>query len=253
MKIPPVTRFLCASSLVVTGPVLVHLMSPYKWFYIQDAVLHGLELWRLPTSFFLGYTGLQYLFDLITLYRTSEQIESSYYTRRSADYAWQVTCACAVIFALNIPIGSFMHSRPLLICLVYLSSRLAPPLTQTSIFGLVTMPIIYYPYVLIAFDLVMSGHKMAASSVTGAVVGHLWWWGVWDARTIERYGAAPGWLRGLISYSQASGTTGGSGSNFAAGSGVRVVPPRRPLGQDGAPPPATTTTGHTWGSGRRLG
>ncbi|THH28096.1 hypothetical protein EUX98_g6084 [Antrodiella citrinella] len=235
MKIPPVTR----------------------WFYVQSAVFRDFELWRLPTSFFLGSVGLQYLFDLITLYRTSEQIESSYYTRRSADYAWQLIGAAAAIFALNIPLGSFLHSRPFLICLVYMSARLAPPLTQTSLFGLVTMPITWYPYVLIAFDLIMGGHRVAASSVTGAVVGHLWWWGVWEARTVERYGAAPMWLRGFISHSQASGSTGGSGASFASGSGVRVVPPRRPLGglggQDAPPPTAAAATGHAWGSGQRLG
>ncbi|TCD62686.1 hypothetical protein EIP91_006545 [Steccherinum ochraceum] len=231
-------------------------MSPYPWIYEQTLVFKKFELWRLGTSFWLGPGGLQYLFDLITLYQTSERIESSYYTRRSADFAWQLTCAAGAIFALNIPLRTMIHSRALLICLVYLSSRLAPPLTQTSIFGLVTIPITYYPYVLIAFDLVMAGHKAAAISVTGAVVGHLWWWGVWDTRSLERYAAAPSWLRGLISHSQASGSTGGAGAAFAEGSGVRMVPPRRQAGQPAQAPgsgSAAAATGHVWGSGSRLG
>lgn len=33
-----------------------------------------------------------------TVSRTSEQLESSYYTRRSADYAWQLFCAAGAIF-----------------------------------------------------------------------------------------------------------------------------------------------------------
>lgn len=155
---------------------------------------------------------------------------------------------------MNIPIGTVVHSRALLVCLVYLSSRLAPPMTQTSIFGLVTIPITWLPYVLIAFDLVSYGHRAAAAAVTGAVVGHLWWWGVWDSREIQRYGAAPRWLRGLISHSQASGQAGGAGAAFVEGSGVQVVTPRRPLGeQNGGAPTAAATTGHIWGSGNRLG
>lgn len=151
---------------------------------------------------------------------------------------------------MNIPLQTLLHSRPLLICLVYLSSRLAPPLTQTSIFGLVTIPITWYPFILIAFDLVSFGHRAAASSVTGAVVGHLWWWGIWDLRNIERYGAAPSWLKGLVSHSEASGRTGGAGVGVPGGSGIQVVEPRRRVGE-GAP--AQAPTGHIWGSGQRLG
>lgn len=77
MKIPPVTRFLCASSIVVTGPVLVHLMSPYKWMYVKEAVTQDYEVsivtvwngvtqsdsdfeqfWRPITTFFLGCESL---------------------------------------------------------------------------------------------------------------------------------------------------------------------------------------------------
>lgn len=158
---------------------------------------------------------------------------------------------------MNIPLGTLVHSRAFLVCLVYLSSRLAPMGTQTSLFGLVTIPVTYYPYVLIAFDLIMSGHKAAASSVTGAVVGHLWWWGVWDTREIERFAVAPSWLKSLISYSDASGTRGGAGANFANDSGVRVTAPRRPLattsGQPAEGAPAAKPAGHIWGSGNRLG
>ncbi|KAH8101787.1 DER1-domain-containing protein [Cristinia sonorae] len=264
MKIPPVTRFLCASSLVVTGPVLVHMMAPYKWYYVKEYVTKGYEFWRLATTFCLGSPGLQYLFDLITLYQTSERIESSYYTRRSADYAYQLFCAALAIFALNIPLQSHVLSRPLLICLVYLSSRLLPPGTQTSIFGLVTIPITYYPFLLIAFDLIVGGHRYAACSITGAIVGHLWWWGVWDTRAAERYGAAPRWLKALISHSEASGGTGGSGGSFASGSGVTVVPGRVPLARSQIQTPAARpvrpepseaarATAHAWGGGQRLG
>jgi len=38
-KIPPVTRFLCGSSLAITIPVLMKMISPYKVLFSLDRVL----------------------------------------------------------------------------------------------------------------------------------------------------------------------------------------------------------------------
>ncbi|KAI0074993.1 DER1-domain-containing protein [Panus rudis PR-1116 ss-1] len=244
-KIPPVTRFLCGSSLAVSLPVMVQLVSPYKVLFVRELVTRRFELWRVYTSFFLGGSGINYLFDFVMLYRNSDQLESSVFARKSADYAWQLLLAAAGILALNLPLRSFIHARPLLVALTYLSSRLAPPGSQTSLFGLISLPLVYFPYALIAMDLVMAGPSAAASSLTGAIVGHLWWWGVFDTRALQRVGQAPTWLRNLVGNSDGSGSTGTVGG---AGSGVHVIPPRR------ARTEATgTTSGHRWGSGHRLG
>jgi hypothetical protein len=85
MKIPPVTRFLCASSLAVSVPPMLSLVSPYKLLFVKELVTKRLEvsacrldacinadhmshqIWRLYTSFFFGGSGLNYLFDFIML------------------------------------------------------------------------------------------------------------------------------------------------------------------------------------------
>jgi Derlin-2/3 len=77
-KIPPVTRFLTASSLAVTLPVLLNVVSPYKVLFVKELVFKKLEvssanrhgnlrrtdcvaqLWRLYTSFFLGREPTQF-------------------------------------------------------------------------------------------------------------------------------------------------------------------------------------------------
>jgi Derlin-2/3 len=70
-KIPPVTRFICGSSLGVTGAVLVGAVAPYTMLFVKDFVFKKLQvclffilcvefglmvcqLWRLYTAFFLG-------------------------------------------------------------------------------------------------------------------------------------------------------------------------------------------------------
>ena len=180
------------------------------------------------------------------------------YVGRSADYAWQLFwAACAIVVstigilellrnlskpilqAMNIPLGSFLHTRALLVCLTYLSSRLAPPGSQTSLWGLLTIPVVYFPYALIAMDFFISGPSAAAISVTGAVVGHLWWWGVHDTRALRSYASAPTWLSNWI-----DGPRRPEGARSSGG--VHVVPPRR-REEPGAP------AGHSWGSGQRLG
>ncbi|KAI0371280.1 hypothetical protein BV20DRAFT_942331, partial [Pilatotrama ljubarskyi] len=179
--------------------------------------------------------------------RNSDELESKHYARRSADYAWQLFLAGLAILALNIPLRTFVHTRALLLALTYVSSRLAPPGSQTSFFGLVTFPIIYLPYMLVGMDLLMGGPGAAAISISGAVVGHLWWWGVFDTGVLRPWGTAPAWLRAF--FGQAGGPAGDVGGVPHVGGGVHVVPPRR-LREEAAA--ATGIRGHSWGSGRRL-
>lgn len=144
------------------------------------------------------------------------------------------------IQALNIPLRTFIHTRALLIALTYVSSSLAPAGSQTSFWGLITIPVKYLPYLFIAMDFLMGGPQAAAVSISGAVVGHLWWWGVWETGALREWGRAPTWLKNFM------GEHGGLGGAVNMGGGVTVVPPRRAREED-------TTAGRNWGPGRRLG
>lgn len=108
-------------------------------------------------------------------------------------------------------------------------------------------------------DILMGGPAAAAQSLPGAVVGHLWWWGVWGSATggrggiLQEFGRAPQWLRDLIGEGPAppvaAGPGGGAGAN--QGGGVHVIPPRRPATASGSG--GSTASGYNWGSGNRLG
>ncbi|KIL57692.1 hypothetical protein M378DRAFT_87507 [Amanita muscaria Koide BX008] len=258
-KIPPVTRFLCFSSLGVTIPVLMKLVHPYKIIFIHQLVtkrmeascahlvcnrisqFHTCQIWRIFTSFFLGSGGINYVFELVMLYRTADQLESGPFARRSADFAWQLILVGGAIILACLPLGAAIFTRPLLVALTYLSSALAPPGAQTSLLGLLTLPVKFMPYIMIAMDFLMGGPAAAAQGIAGAVVGHLWWWTMWAAEggqrpMLETYARAPGWLRSLV----------GDGNGPVGGAGVHVIPPRQPAA-------ARPRTGHSWGSGRRLG
>jgi len=259
-KIPPVTRFLIGSSLGVTVPFLMNIVSPYKLVLVKELVFRRLEIWRLYTSFFLGVRHISYLFDLIMLYQTADRLESGShagrsagpYAGRSADFAWQLLFNALSIIGLTLPLNAMIFTRPFLISLIYLSSNLAPEGAQTSIMGLVTIPVKYFPYALIAMDLLMGGPHAAATAIAGAVAGHLWLWAIWGttigtAGPLVEQGRAPTWLRRWLDGNNrppAPPGTGAAGMGFAA-AGVHVVPPRR-VATASAPE-------HRWGSGQRLG
>ena len=49
-KIPPVTRFLCGSSLAVSIPVMMQLMSPFKLVFVPVLVTQKFEVRPHVTS-----------------------------------------------------------------------------------------------------------------------------------------------------------------------------------------------------------
>lgn len=253
-KIPPVTRFVCGSSLVVTGATITNIVSPYSVVFVKDLVFKKFEIWRLYTSFFHGGGGLRYIFEFVMLYRTAHELESKSYVLRSADLAWQLLIASVLIFAATWPLDSFLFARPLLICMVYANAALAPPDAMASVMGLLTVPVQYFPYILIALDFLVEGPRSAARSVAGAAVGHLWWWGVWGGTLGSQgiwaaYASAPQWMRSLIGETnhRRPPAAGGSAAGLAR-MGVHVTAPRGSATSGGS-----STTGYSWGSGQRLG
>lgn len=192
----------------------------------------------------------------------TNQLESTTFPGNSSDLAWQLFVASGTIILATRPLKSILFLHPLLACLAYVSSALAPPGAQTSIMGLLTIPVTYFPYVMVGMDLLSGGPYAAAQAVAGIIVGHLWWWAVWGGElggagvaAQGRWSEAPKWLRNWFGEAERGrGTGGGSGVRRGGGggvaeglraSGIEVVPPRRVA--------QARDEGHTWGSGQRLG
>ncbi|KAF7348628.1 Derlin [Mycena venus] len=241
-KIPPVTRVLCISCLSIFLGVFMGLVSEYKLMYTFSLVFEKFQIWRLYTSFLLGRRDISYIFDLFVLYRTTNQLESGPYSQRSADLAWQLFVASIGIIITSIPVNSMIFSRPFLLCLAYL-------------------PIKYLPYIMVFLDLIVLGPGAAATALPGAIVGHLWWWGVWGAEVgdaggiLQPWSAAPRWLKEWMGEGNAPPAArapdGSTGAN--AGRGVRVIPLRGPA-EASASTAGAGTTGYNWGrGGHRLG
>ncbi|KAF7975692.1 hypothetical protein HWV62_8807 [Athelia sp. TMB] len=196
--------------------------------------------------------------ELLPRSRSSNTLEETHYPRRSADYAWQLLGAASAILALSYPLKSVVNFRPLLIALTYVSSQLAPPGSTTSIMGMISIPVLYYPYAMVAMDLALAGTSTAAAGVVGLVTGHAWWWAVFGGELgrgpLAREARAPGWLKRLLGDGPEERPVVGrrrEGEDEHAGpgpvDGVHIV---RPAGRAA---PGGSTTGYQWGAGHRLG
>lgn len=142
-----------------------------------------------------------------------------------------------------------VHDHAFLNCLTYLMCALAPPGAQTSVMGLITIPVKYFPFALLAIDVI---NGRASEGLTGMIVGHLWWWLVWGAGTgaggVEQgrfagLALAPSWLRHL--FGERVGVRRATNRD-----GYHALAPRQRTGERVA---GAQTTGYNWGSGERLG
>ncbi|PPQ78294.1 hypothetical protein CVT25_011753 [Psilocybe cyanescens] len=215
MKLPPVTRFISGSALAVTLAEIGRYVDHSQMTFQRDLVFRKFQLWRLYTSFFSGNAygrGFNFFFEFSMLYRTMKDLETKSYPQSPADLVWQLFWACFAIIIATWHLNIQSFSRPFLLCIVYLQAAFAEPGAKTSLYGFFTIPVIYYPIGIIGFDLFLGGPKHAAPAVAGAIVGHLWWWIVWEGRgatqiRLARYARAPEWLVKLLGQTRRAGRT----------------------------------------------
>ncbi|KAG8712058.1 hypothetical protein FRC09_020272 [Ceratobasidium sp. 395] len=173
LKIPPVTRSILVTSVVISLPVMMHLITGTWFVYAPVYVFGRLQVWRFVTSWLLGPPGIPYIFDLIMLHRASTELEEAVFGGHSADYAWHMIVSGVAIMLLNVPLQTLVFWRPLIMFVVYRAAK-ANPNGQVSLFGLVTIKNIYFPFVLLIFDLISGGPPALVQSLTGVLVSHAW-------------------------------------------------------------------------------
>jgi len=192
--------------------------------------------------------GITFIFNVAMLYRNSNALEEGQYGQRSSDYAWHLIISAVSIIALNLPLRSVVHFRPLFVAITTIASAFNPD-QLTSLWGLVTFPQKYFPLVLVGLDLIIVGPAEAVASVTGIITGYALWMLEWKETRGSRppgsgrvFGQAPGWLKAIVGDGVIIPPEG------ASRPGYTVQPPR-----DAPAPAEATTTGYNWGTGRRLG
>ncbi|KAE8255993.1 hypothetical protein A4X13_0g2846 [Tilletia indica] len=171
-KIPPVSRFIILGTLGLTVPVILKLISPSPFVFYLPLIRSHFQFWRPFTSFFLAGSGIQLIFDLIALFRSSTALEEGEpFYRSSSTYAWTLILTNALIVLLNIPLGSALHFRPMLYAITTFWSR-AYQSDSVNMFGIVNVRAPLLPYTYLILDVLMAGPHMAIQSGTGILAAY---------------------------------------------------------------------------------
>lgn len=200
-------------------------------------------------------------------------IEEKSYHRRLPDMVWQFFWSMVVIQVsphqltvthsnqsndqiLCYPLQFSSFWTPLLGFIVYLSSRLSPN-ESVSLFGLITLNVKWFPYVLVAFDMT-AGARMGCGTISGLIVAQVLFMlefktqegNTFAEPTLRRQSKfrAPDWLSRLLVKPEVQGT-----ATVRTVYGNATAPAYRGLGDLGKGANVPGSSGYKWGKGHKLG
>ncbi|CAE6441412.1 unnamed protein product [Rhizoctonia solani] len=247
-RIPPVTKFILAATVMVSVPTMVGILPPSSVMFNPQYAFRGKEIWRVATTWFYSPSSEIFLFltGMLLLYHSTLNLETNLFDGRSADYAWQITLSAILIMCLNVPLKTAILSRPLLHFLVYRDScSVKNP--SISVLDLVHIPRRYLPWVMLALDAIMDGPLAFCRSLTGVLVAHIWLMLIprptvlqtAESKTADdqpkkplpgwrKYAVSPGWVRKVIPNERDS--RGDQDRTIRPGGNVRTLHGGRSMG-----------------------
>ncbi|KIM33980.1 hypothetical protein M408DRAFT_325530 [Serendipita vermifera MAFF 305830] len=259
LKIPPVTRYATISAVVIAVPLFLHFYSPYIYTLDLPTLKHNYQFWRLYTSLWVPWRlddPLSWLFQMVMLYRHLRPVEEKSYHRRLPDMLWQFFWSMAALMALCYPLKHDRFWTSLLGFIVYFSSRLSPN-ESVSLYGLITVNVQWFPYVLVAFN-TASSPSIGCGTVAGLIVAQALFMLDYEEPELptmepklRRHGMlrAPDMLTRLLVTPEVQ-----RNSTVRKVYGTATAPAGRGLGdgERGANVPGSSS-GYQWGKGHKLG
>jgi len=265
-QVPPATRFLITSTVVISLAGNIGLVNPYRLLLLWPEVLWKFQIWRLMTNFFFAKLGIGFLMNSVFLYQYSRQLEVDAFAGRLADYAYFLLFTCGVSTLASWFTGSVVLTEALLLSILFLWSQ--KNAHRNVHFYFAEFKAVYFPWVIVGFDFLVSGH-LPITALTGCAVGYLYHYltDVLPAQGGRRWLATPRFLVdmfpsrtfGSVDQQRTSEGGGGYSSSFrpyttGGGGGVR----NRGSGVAGTSASAAgrggrSVVGYSWGSGRKLG
>ncbi|TNY23589.1 Der1-like family-domain-containing protein [Rhodotorula diobovata] len=170
-KVPPFTRTVVLGVILTTLPVILHLVSPYAVAFVPHRVANNWELHRLVLPFLFGGGGIQLVFSLIMLFRSLKELEEGHFASRLADMTWAFVLICAGIIGLNTPLQNPWLFAPFNLAIIHLWAQ-TNAMHQVNLYGILTLPAPYFPWAMLAMDLLQGGPGAALRSFTGMVAAH---------------------------------------------------------------------------------
>mmetsp|Transcript_3858 Transcript_3858/g.5391 ORF Transcript_3858/g.5391 Transcript_3858/m.5391 type:complete len:238 (+) Transcript_3858:60-773(+) len=197
-ELPIITKYLFASSFGLTLAANFGIINPYYIILDFQQVFRSLEIWRLATCFFFhGRLGFSFLIHMIFLVRYGESLEKSVFAGRTADYLFFILFGGTLLLVASFFLNFKILGASLIMMIIYLWSRKNPNVTMSFMFGL-RFQSFYFPWVLVAFDVLMGGFPLP--ELVGILVGHVYFFlqDIYPATGGPRYLQTPQFLQNLF-------------------------------------------------------
>ncbi|CAH1101212.1 unnamed protein product [Psylliodes chrysocephalus] len=172
-SVPQFTRYWFAGSIIFTLLGRFGFISPYNLILLYEP-LKRFQVWRLLTSVLyypIQQAGFHYLINLYFLYNYSRRLEEGVYAGKPADYLFLLifNWICCIILGLAAELPILMD--PMILSVLYVWCQLNKNTIVSFWFG-TRFKALYLPWVLLAFNLVLSGGGIM--ELFGILIGHLY-------------------------------------------------------------------------------
>ncbi|KAJ4832758.1 ER-associated protein degradation protein [Turnera subulata] len=174
-SLPPISKAYGTLCLAFTAAVQLGLLDLGYIALIYPLAFSRFQVWRLITNFFfLGKFSINFGIRLLMIARYGVQLENGPFERRTADFLWMMIFGAFTMLVLGaIPIfHTYFMGISLVFMLLYVWSREYPN-AQINIYGLVTLKAFYFPWAMLALDVIFGSPIMP--DLLGIIAGHLYY------------------------------------------------------------------------------
>jgi len=171
-SLPPVTKVLFAGGFAVTLAAGFGILNP-GWLILDfTAVYRGFEIWRLITAFlYHGKLGFPFLVTMLWLVQYGASLEKETFAGDTADMLFFVLFNSILLFIPGYLLDFKILSKALILSMIYYWSRKNPDVQMTFFFG-IRFKAIYFPWVLVAFNVLLGGSPI--QEIMGIIVCHVY-------------------------------------------------------------------------------
>jgi len=247
--LPKFTRYWFGGTVALSLLGRFGIISPYYFILRYQDLIYNYQIWR-PLTALLFYpispqTGFHFLINLYFLVNYSKLLETGVFATRPADYAFLLLFNWLFCTITALYMNMMVLMDPMVLSILYVWCNLNRDTIVNFWFGS-QFRALYLPWVLFAFNMILSGGGMA--ELIGILVGHLYYFLKFDYPA--QHGGptllnTPSFLENYF-----PPIVGGRG-------GFGVPPPGRPAaptagGGGGGGGGGGFGGGHDWGRGNRL-
>ncbi|XP_013138262.1 PREDICTED: derlin-1 [Papilio polytes] len=173
-SVPFFTRYWLSFTIILSLVGRFGIINYYNLVLDFYPFINQFQIWRPLTALFFypigPGTGFHFLINCYFLYNYSQRLETGIFAGKPADYFYMLlfNWACCVVIGILVNLPILMD--PMVLSVLYVWCQLNKDVIVSFWFG-TRFKAMYLPWVLLAFNLVLSGGGMM--ELLGILIGHV--------------------------------------------------------------------------------